>query len=323
MTITILDDYQNVVRELKCFSLLNKQSVQVFNTTEKDIRVLSEKLRSTEILVLIRERTKISESLLSLLPNLKLISQTGKISNHLDLAACTKHGVAVAEGIGSPIAPAELTWALLMNTVRLIPQAIEGMKIGKWQTNIGSTIHGKTIGIWGYGKIGQKIAQYAKVFGANVLVFGSERSKEKAIADGYSCAESKDIFFRTVDILTLHLRLNEETFGIVKESDLMSMKENAVLINTARAELIEEGKLLKCLKLGKPAFAGVDVYEEEPIYDQNMPFLKLPNVVCTPHLGYVEKSGYELYFEKAFENAVNFINGEPTNISNPEVFAKA
>lgn len=319
MKITILDDYQNVIRELKCFSTLENYDVQIHNKTEKDVKVLAQKLSDTNILILTRERTEVDAALLSLLPNLKLISQTGKISNHLNLADCTKYKVAVAEGIGSPIAPAELTWALLMNTVRQIPQAIEGLKNGKWQINIGSTIHGKTIGIWGYGKIGQKIAQYAKVFGAKVIVWGSEASREKAVSDGFETAESKENFFKTSDIITLHLRLNEKTMEIVKESDLLSMKENSVLINTARAELIENGKLLKCLKLGRPKFAGLDVYDDEPIYDINFEFLKLPNVICTPHLGYVERNGYELYFGKAFENAINFIKGNPTNIANPEV----
>ncbi len=232
---------------------------------------------------------------------------------------CTKYKVAVAEGIGSPIAPAELTWALLLNTVRQIPQAIEGMKNGNWQINIGSTIHGKTLGIWGYGKIGQKIAQYGKVFGAKVLIWGSAASRAMAVADGFEKAESKEMFFKTADIITLHLRLNETTLGIVKESDLLSMKENSTLINTARAELIEKGKLLKCLNMGRPTFAGLDVFEDEPIYDKNFEFLKMLNVVCTPHLGYVEQNGYELYFGKAFENVMNYINGKPTNIANPEV----
>ena len=319
MKITVLDDYQNIIRELECFETLKNQDVEILNSSERDIKVLAQKLNDTDILVLTRERTEVDAALLSLLPNLKLISQTGKISNHLNLADCTKYKVPVAEGIGSPIAPAELTWALLMNTVRQIPQAIESMKNGKWQKNIGSTIHGKTIGIWGYGKIGQRIAQYAKVFGAKVLIWGSETSREKAVADGFEKAETKEIFFKTADIITLHLRLNEKTFEIVKESDLLSMKENSVLINTARAELIEKGKLLKCLTMGKPTFAGLDVYEEEPIYDKNFALLKLPNVVCTPHLGYVERNGYELYFGKAFENVLNFINGNPTNIANPEV----
>lgn len=319
MKITILDDYQNVIKDLNCFNLLKGQNVQILNHTEKNSASLAEKLYDTSILILIRERTTIDENLLKLLPNLKLISQTGKISNHLNLADCTKYKVAVAEGIGSPTAPAELTWALLMNTVRQIPQAIEEMKNGNWQTNIGSTIHGKTIGIWGYGKIGQKIAQYAKVFGAKILVWGSEYSREKAEKDGFEKANSKEVFFKTADIITLHLRLNEKTFEIVKESDLMMMKKNATLINTARVELIEKGALLKCLKNGTPSFAGIDVYEEEPIYDQNFELLKMNNVVCTPHIGYVEKNGYELYFEKAFENVLNFINGKPTNIANPEI----
>jgi D-3-phosphoglycerate dehydrogenase len=319
MKITILDDYQHVIRELKCFSMLKDQDVQILHHTEKDVKALAQKLHDTTILVLTRERTEINTKLLSLLPSLKLISQTGKISNHLNLADCTKYKVAVAEGIGSPIAPAELTWALLMNTVRQIPQAIEGMKNGKWQMNIGSTVHGKTIGIWGYGKIGQKIAQYAKVFGAKVLVWGSETSRNKAVGDGFEIANSKDSFFKTADIITLHLRLSEKTKEIVKENDLLSMKENSILINTARAELIERGTLLKCLKAGKPSFAGLDVYEEEPIYDKNFEYLKLPNVVCTPHLGYVEINGYELYFGKAFENVMNYVNGDPANIANPEV----
>ncbi|MND70309.1 D-3-phosphoglycerate dehydrogenase [compost metagenome] len=269
--------------------------------------------------MLIRERTQINEDLLSKLPDLKLISQTGKIANHLDLPACTQHKVAIAEGIGSPIAPAELTWSLIMNTVRQVPAAIEDFKNGKWQTNIGSTIYGKTIGIWGYGKIGKMVAGYAKAFGAKILVWGSENSRINAVNDGFESAKSKEDFFRLADVVSLHLRLNDKTAGIVKETDLLLMKPTAALINTARAELIEEGTLLKCLKTGRPGFAGVDVYENEPIYDSNYELLQMKNVVCTPHLGYVEKSGYELYFAKAFENAINYINGNPTNIANPEV----
>ncbi|PZX92233.1 D-2-hydroxyacid dehydrogenase family protein [Flavobacterium aquariorum] len=319
MKITVLDDYQNAIKDLNCFNLLKDQDVQILHITEKDPQKLSELLKDTEILVLTRERTEITRELLDLLPNLKLISQTGKISNHLNLRECTNHKVAIAEGIGSPIAPSELTWTLLMNTVRQIPQAIEAMKMGKWQTNIGAAVHGKTIGIWGYGKIGQKIGQYANVFGAKVLVWGSENSRNKAVEDGFEKANSKEHFFETANIITLHLRLNDATTGIVKESDLLRMKENSILINTARAELIEKGALVNALKKGRPTYAGLDVYEEEPIYDTNYELLQMDNVVCTPHLGYVEQNGYELYFGKAFENAINFINGNPTNIANPEV----
>lgn len=252
------------------------------------------------------------------MPKLKLISQTGKISSHININERSKYNVAVAEGIGSPIAPAELAWALIMNTIRKIPQAIEGLKNGKWQVNIGSTISGKTIGIWGYGKVGQKIAQYGKAFGAKILVWGSENSRRKAVEEGFDQANTKNVFFENADIITLHLRLNSETFATVKETDILMMKENAVLINTARAELIEKNGLENILKSGKKIFVGVDVYENEPIYDKNYELLKYDNVVCTPHLGYVELNGYELYFEKAFENVVNYINGEPTNIANPE-----
>lgn len=318
MKITILDDYQHVIEKLHCFDLLKGQDVEILHETEKDPARLASLIADTEILVLTRERTEITEELLSKLPRLKLISQTGKISNHLDLDACTRHQVAVAEGVGSPIAPAELTWALLMNTVRQMPQAIEAMKQGKWQINIGTTVHGKTIGIWGYGKIGQKIAQYAKAFGALVLVWGSEHSRKKAVEDGFQQSDTKEHFFKNADIISLHLRLNDQTDGIVKETDLLGMKDNSVLINTARAELIEKGALLKALKTGKNIFVGVDVYENEPVYDRDFELLKMKNVICTPHLGYVEKNGYELYFGKAFENAINYINGNPVNIANPE-----
>lgn len=317
MKIAILDDYQHAIRRLDCFKLLEGQDVQILHTTEKDPALLAEKIKDADILVLTRERTKINEALLSQLPQLKIISQTGKISGHLDLAACTKHHVAVAEGIGSPVAPAELTWALLINALRQIPAAIEGMKKGQWQINIGNTVHGKTIGIWGYGKIGTMIAGYAKAFGAKVLVWGSEASMDKAVKDGFRKAATRKDFFRDADVISLHLRLNAATTGIVKEADLNLMKPTAVLINTSRAELIETGALLRSLKNGRPGFAGIDVYEEEPVYDTAFELMNMPNVVCTPHLGYVEKESYELYFGKAFENVMNYVNGTPTNIVNP------
>lgn len=233
---------------------------------------------------------------------------------------CTKYKIAVAEGVGSPVAPVELTWLLIMNAVRQIPYAIEAMKEGKWQVNMGSTINGKTIGIWGYGKIGKRIANYAKVFGAKVLLWGIANSRETAIKDGFESANSKEEFFRNTDILTLHLRLTESTYDIVKEADLKRMKPSSIIINTSRAELIEKGALLRSLKSGQLGFAALDVFESEPIYDTDFELLKMPNVICTPHLGYVEKNSYEMYFSKAFENVINFINGVPTNIVNPRVF---
>lgn len=319
MNITILDDYQNIIRTLNCFKMLRGQNIKILHQAEKDPIKLSTLLKDAEIIVLTRERTQINDALLSLLPNLKLISQTGKIANHLNLADCTKHKVAVAEGIGSPVAPAELTWALIMNTVRKIPQAIQGMKDGRWQINIGGRINGQTIGIWGYGKIGKRIAQYAKAFGAGVLVWGSEYSRLKAVEDGFDQADSKSAFFKTADIITLHLRLNKNTRGIITEQDLMEMKDNASLINTSRAALIADNALINVLKSGKKINVGLDVYENEPIYDKNEPLLTMDNIICTPHIGYVETNSYELYFEKAFENIINYINNTPTNIANQEV----
>lgn len=319
MKVAILDDYQDVVKTLDCFQLLNGHEVLILNDTEKDPEFLAAKLKDVEALVLIRERTAITNKLLKHLPQLKLISQTGKIAAHLDVEACNRYKVAIAEGVGSPIAPAELTWLLIMNTLRQLPNAIADMKAGKWQTNIGTSVYGKTIGIWGYGKIGKMVANYAKAFGAKVMVWGSEQSRANAIADGFEAAHSKAEFFQNVDVVTLHLRLNKNTAGIVSANDLSLMKTTSVLVNTARAELIEAGALQKCLKAGRPGFAGIDVYEDEPIKNANFELLTMPNVVCTPHLGYVEKNSYELYFGKAFENIVNYSKGEATNIVNPEV----
>lgn len=316
MKIAILDDYQDIIRSLDCFKLLAGQDVLVLHHTEKDPTKLAAFLNDAEVIVLTRERTRINEELLSLLPKLKLISQTGKVSSHLDLAACARHNVAVAEGIGSPIAPAELTWILIMNTLRQIPQAIEGMKNGQWQINIGSTVHGKTIGIWGYGKIGKMVAVYAKAFGARVLVWGSDASRENAVKDGFSKAATREDFFREADVVSLHLRLNEATAGIVKAADLGLMKPSSVLVNTSRAELIEKGALLQSLRNGRPGFAGLDVYEEEPVYNVESDYLNMRNVICTPHLGYVEKNSYELYFGKAFENVIGFMEGRPSGIVN-------
>lgn len=319
MKIAILDDYQHAVKALDCYKILEGQDVLILDRTIKEESRLAAQLKGVEILVLIRERTAITNSLLDQLPDLKLISQTGKISNHLDLAACTRHGIAVAEGIGSPVAPAELTWALIMNTVRKIPQAIQGMQAGNWQVNIGSVIRDKTIGIWGYGKIGKMIAGYAHAFGAHVLVWGSEASRNNAVSDGFTMAATKEEFFSNTDVISLHLRLTAATSGIVTAADLSRMKPSSILINTARAELIEKGALLQCLRQGRPAGAGLDVYEEEPVYDAGFELLKMPNVVCTPHLGYVEQNSYELYFGKAFENVMSYVNGNPVHIANPEV----
>ncbi|MCR9288549.1 MAG: D-2-hydroxyacid dehydrogenase family protein [Bacteroidetes bacterium] len=319
MRISIPDDFQKVIKTLDCFQLLSGHEITILHDYISNETELAKRLNDPEILVLTRTRTKITESLLKQLPNLKLISQTGKNAGHIDIEACNRYGVAVAEGRGNPIATAELTWALIMNGLRQIPQAIEGMKAGQWQINIGRRVFGKRIGIWGYGKIGKRIVQYAKLFGAEVMIWGSEASRKSAKQDGFLVANSKEEFFSTCDVVSLHLRLKDTTREIVKKEDLLRMKSDALFVNTARAGLIEKGALLEALKMGKPGFAAIDVYDKEPIFDPNHLLLQMQNVVCTPHLGYVERAGYESYFSIAFVNVVNFIFGKPTNIANPEV----
>jgi len=317
MKIIIPDDYQNVLHQLECRHLLKDHDLSNLHSYYKNTEELAAQCWEADVLVLIRERTKITESLLSKLPNLKLISQTGKISRHIDLDACTKHKVAVIEGTGSPIAPAELCWALIMNAWRQIPQAMDGMKKGQWQTNIGRTLYGQNIGIWGYGKIGRKIAAYARAFEMNVIIWGSITSRNKAIEDGFTAASSKEEFFTQSDIVTLHLRLTDSTNGIVLKKDLDLMKSDSLLVNTSRAELIEKGALWSAISSGKPGFLALDVYENEPVFDVKFPYLLLPNAICTPHLGYAEKKSLELYFSQAFQNVLDFVQGNNVHILNP------
>ena len=329
MNIIILDDYQDAVRKLKCAQRLEQLNAKVFTNTVKGIGQLAVRLRDAEVLVLIRERTQFPRQLLEKLPKLKLISQTGRVGSHIDLETCTRLGIAVAEGVGSPVAPAELTWALIMSAMRRLPQYIGNLKHGAWQQSglksasmppnfgLGMVLKGKTLGLWGYGKIGQMVAGYGRAFGMNVVVWGSEGSREKARADGHQSAESREAFFETCDVLSLHLRLVDETRGIVGADDLARMKPTALLVNTSRAELVEEGALVSALNRGRPGMAAVDVFESEPIL-QGHPLLHLENAVCTPHIGYVEQDSYELYFSAAFDNVVNFINGTPTKLVNPE-----
>ncbi len=329
MNIIILDDYQDAVRKLPCAAMLEPLNAKVFTNTVKGIGQLSVRLKDADVLVLIRERTHFPRLLLEKLPKLKLISQTGRVGAHIDVEACTRLGIAVAEGTGSPVAPAELTWALIMAAMRRLPQYIGNLKHGAWQQSglkaasmppnfaLGMVLRGRTLGIWGYGRIGQMVAGYGKAFGMSVLVWGSESSRAKAVADGHAAAESREHFFDTSDVLSLHLRLAEATRGIVKLDALSRMKPTALLVNTSRAELIEEGALVSALNRGRPGMAAVDVFESEPIL-QGHPLLRLENAVCTPHIGYVEQDSYEMYFRAAFENVVNFVNKNPTNIVNPE-----
>ncbi|HZX26736.1 MAG TPA: D-2-hydroxyacid dehydrogenase family protein [Telluria sp.] len=325
MKIAILDDYQDAVRGLDAFRLLEGHEVKVFNNSVRGLGQLSLRLAPFEALVLIRERTPITRALLSKLPNLKLISQTGKLAGHVDVAACSERGVAIAEGVGSPVAPAELTWALVMAAQRRIVPYASNLKDGLWQTasvnpalnGLGVVNKGRTLGIWGYGKIGRLVAGYGRAFGMRVLVWGSAASRAAAEADGHTAAPTRASFFATADVLTLHLRLNDATRGIVTAADLACMKPDALFVNTSRAELVEEGALEAALQRGRPGRAALDVYPSEPLA-ADAPLLRIPTVLATPHLGYVEKDSYELYFDAAFRNVLAYAAGTPANILNPE-----
>ncbi|MDP1657465.1 MAG: D-2-hydroxyacid dehydrogenase family protein [Hylemonella sp.] len=328
MNIVILDDYQDAVRKLECAAKLEAFPAKVYTNTVKGIGQLSVRLRDADIIVLIRERTHITRALVEKLPRLKLIAQTGRVGGHIDINACTERGIAVAEGSGSPVAPAELTWALIMAAMRRLPHYIGNLKHGAWQQSglkagsmppnfgLGNVLRGKTLGLWGYGKIGQIVAGYGRAFGMRVLVWGREPSREKALQDGYEAAANREDFFAQSDVISVHLRLTDETRGIVTADDLARMKTTALFVNTSRAELVEPDALIGALNRGRPGMAAVDVYENEPIL-QGQALLRLENCICTPHIGYVEQENYEMYFGAAFDNVVNFIKGTPTNIVNP------
>lgn len=329
MNIIILDDYQDAVRKLDCAAKLEGQQFKVFTNTVKGLGQLSVRLRDAEILIPIRERTLFNRQLLEKLPRLRLIAQTGRVGPHIDVEACTRLGIAVAEGVGSPQAPAELTWALIMAAMRRLPQYIGNLKHGAWQQSglkagsmppnfaLGMSLAGKVLGVWGYGKIGKIVAGYGKAFGMDVRVWASEEGRARAQADGVAVFGSREDLFEQSDVLTVHLRLADRTRHVVTLADLSRMKPTSLFVNTSRAELVEDSALVAALNRGRPGMAAVDVFESEPIL-QGHPLLRLENAVCTPHIGYVEQNSYELYFNAAIDNALNFINGAPTHIVNPD-----
>jgi D-3-phosphoglycerate dehydrogenase len=330
MKIAILDDYQNATPSLKSYALLAGHDVKVFNSTTRGLGQLAIRLQPYDALVLIRERTALNRALLEKLPNLKLISQTGKLAGHVDVAAATELGIAIAEGIGSPTAPSELTWALIMAAARKIVPYANNLKDGLWQTasinpelnGLGFVLKGRTLGIWGYGKIGQTVAGYGRAFGMQVMVWGSQASRDKAVADGYTAAPSREAFFEQANVLSVHLRLNDATRGIVTAEDLARMRPDALFVNTSRAELVQTDALEQALNKGRPGYAALDVFTSEPLA-ADAPLLRIPTVLATPHLGYVEQDSYELYFHHAFQNVANFASGTPSNINNPDYQANA
>ena len=321
MKVSILDDYHDTLRTLDCFKKLSGHDVRIWNDHVQDVDALAERLQDAEVLVLIRERTEIRAPLLERLDKLRLISQRS-VYPHIDIDACTRLGVIVSSSqhAGTPsYAAAELTWALVLAAMRQLPQQMSALKAGKWQIGVGNSLRGKTLGVYGYGRIGSVVAGYGKAFGMNVLVWARESSLERARSDGYAAASGKDAFFSECDVISLHMRLVEGTRGIVTAADLARMKPTALLVNTSRAPLIEPGALIAALKAGRPGMAAVDVYEEEPVADTGNPLFRMDNVVCTPHIGYVTRDEYEVQFSDIFDQIVGYAAGTPINVVNPEV----
>jgi D-3-phosphoglycerate dehydrogenase len=320
MRISILDDYDDTLRTLDCFTKLSGHDVEVWTDHVEDVDVLAERLRETEALVLIRERTKIRAPLLRRLPKLRLISQRS-VYPHIDVDACTELGVVVSSNMhaGTPsYAAAELTWALVLAAMRGLPRQVAALEAGSWQAGVGHTLRGKTLGVYGYGRIGSVVAGYGKAFEMSVRIWARSSSRARARSDGYTVASSKEAFFAQCDVITLHMRLLEATRGIVTAGDLARMKPTSLLVNTSRAELIEPGALVAALKRGRPGMAAVDVYEEEPVLDRRHPLLALDNVVCTPHIGFVTREEYELQFSDVFEQIAAYAAGKPINVVNPD-----
>jgi D-3-phosphoglycerate dehydrogenase / 2-oxoglutarate reductase len=325
MKISILDDYDNTLRTLNCFEELNDHEVEVWTDHVQDVDVLSERLKDTQALILIRERTEIRAPLIKRLRKLRLISQRS-VYPHIDVAACTEHGVIVSSNLHAATpsyAAAEVTWALVMAAMRQVPQQATALRAGRWQAGVGWTLRGKTLGIYGYGRIGKVVAGYGRAFGMHVVVWSRESSRAQASLDGYAVAENRETFFEQCDVISLHLRLVESTRGIVTAGDLARMKTSSLFVNTSRARLVEPGALVRALGAGRPGMAAIDVYEHEPLLDPNHPLLQMPNVVCTPHIGYVTRDEYELQFKDVFDQITAYCNGHPINVMNPEVLQSA
>jgi D-3-phosphoglycerate dehydrogenase / 2-oxoglutarate reductase len=324
MNVTILDDYHDTVRALPCFTKLADHKVTIWNDHVQDDDALAERLAETEVLVLIRERTKIRSSLLDRLPKLKLISQRS-VWPHIDIDACTRLGIVVSSDrhTSTPsYATAELTWALILAAVRQIPQQVAALKAGWWQVGVGTTLRGKTLGLYGWGRIAHEVAGYGRTFGMNVMVWARETSRERARHEGFAVADSKEAFFEQSDVLSLHLRLVDATRHIVTAADLARMKPTALLVNTSRAPLVEPGALVAALQAGRPGLAAVDVYEQEPLTDPSDPLLLLPNMLATPHIGYVTYEEYETQFSDIFDQIVAYVRGAPTNVVNRDVLGR-
>jgi D-3-phosphoglycerate dehydrogenase len=323
MKIAIIDDYQDAFRKLECSKKLAGHELVAFTDTEKDPAKLAARIGDAEVLVLTQQRSKLPRAVIEKLPKLKLISQTGRNVNHIDIAACTEKGIVVSGGGGgNPTPTAELAWGLILAALRRIPQEARRLQDGKWQGSVGTGLAGKTLGIYAYGRIGSLMAPVGKAFGMRVLCWGRDASLAKARAAGFEVAASREAFFAESDVITLHLPLNDGTGGIVTAEDLARMKPSALIVNTSRAPIIAKGALVAALKAGRPGRAAIDVYEDEPVLNAEHPLIGMDNVVCTPHLGYVEEATYESYYGTAVEQIQAFINGKPINVVNTDILKK-
>lgn len=323
MKIAVIDDYQNAFKTLKCFPKLSGHEVVVFTDPETKLDKIAERLRDADAVVLTQQRTYFPRALVDKLPNLKLIGQTGRAASHVDLAACTEKGIVVsAGGAGNSNATAELTWGLILSALRSLPLEVKNLKDGRWQSTLGIGVNGKTLGIYAYGKIGSIVAAVGKAFGARVVCWGREGSTGRARSAGFEVAGSREEFFASADILSLHLPLNPDTRGIVTRADLARMKPTALLVNASRSGLIDKGALEEALKAGRPGKAAVDVYDQEPVLGADHPLLKMDNVTCTPHLGYVTRESYEEYYAVVVDDILAFAAGKPSHVLNPDALAK-
>lgn len=324
MRVAVLDDYQDVFRTLSCYPRLKGHEVVTFHDTVKEPAKLAARLDGFDAVILLQQRTPFPRAAAERVGTLKLISQTGRNVNHIDLAACTERGIMVCgSGAGLPNHTAELTWGLIFASLRHIPEEVARLKAGQWQTTIGRTVVGRTLGVYAYGRIGSIVAQVGRAFGMRVICWGREGSTARARADGFEIAASREAFFETSDIVSLHIPLNKDTRGIVRHADLARMKPDALIVNTSRAPIIEEGALVRALKEGRPGFAAVDVFEDEPVLNGDHPLLKMDNALCTPHLGYVDRDTYEKYYGAAVDGVLAFAAGKPVNVINPEVLKKS
>ena len=324
MKIAILDDWFDTLRGLPCFAKLEGFDVTIFRDHVMDTEALAKRLEPFDVIVLFRDRTQITNTLIARLPNLKLISQKGAYP-HVDIASCTRHDVLLCSATrhnGPSHAAAELTWALILCAMRKIPQQMNHMRLGKWQLGVGKTLFGRTLGLYGYGRIAKSVETYANAFGVKVLWWGSRSGREKALKDGKRVARSREAFFSSTDIVSIHVRLTPNTRGIIKASDFALMSRDAVFVNTSRAGLIEQGAMLAGLNAGRPGMAALDVFDIEPIHDNEDPLLCHENIICTPHIGFVTKEEFEQQFSQIFDQIIAFEHNNPVNMVNPEVWEK-